>query len=443
MSMEANMATNQIEAKTLVPNIESRTPVTAIVVIICWLTILAEGYDLGIYGAVLPAMLEAKEWGLTAALAGIIGSYALLGMLIGSLLVGVLTDFIGRKQTLILNLALFSITMGLAATAPSAEMFGFYRFIGGLGIGGVIPSVSALTIEYSPVKHRSFLYVLMYTGYPIGGVLGALLSMTLIAEYGWKLLFWIGVLPILFIPFIIKLLPESINYLLAHNREDEARQIAQRYRITLVETDAVTVTDPASKSRWNVITDLFSQKNVRATAFFWITYFMGFLMVYGLNTWLPKIMKQAGYPLGSSISFLLVFNLTAAIGALVAGAAADRFGSRRVISISYLLAALSTGLLSIKSGVLLVYALVGIAGFGTIGSTMVLASFVSNYYPSHNRATALGWAVGFGRVGAIMGPMLGGFLLTMQIDFVWNFLTFSIAGLVASLAILFIPSKQG
>lgn len=172
---------------------------------------LAEGYDLGIYGAVLPALMEDNSWTLSAAQAGVIGSYALFGMLIGAVCVGTISDIIGRKKTLIICLTLFSILMGFAAMASTPEMFGLFRFLGGLVLGGVIPTVSALTIEYSPVKQRSMMYAIMYSGFAAGGVWGALLSMFFLQSHGWRLLFWVGAMPSLIVPFIIKFLPESIG----------------------------------------------------------------------------------------------------------------------------------------------------------------------------------------------------------------------------------------
>ena len=148
---------------------------------------------------------------------------------------------------------------------------------------------------------------------------------------------------------------------------------------------------------------------------------MGMFLIYGLNTWLPQMMRQAGYPLGSSLSFLLMLNITAAIGALFAGAIADRIGAKIVISISYLMAAICIGLLTIKPSVTIIYLLIGLAGIGSVGITQILNAYVTQYFPSHIRATSLGWGLGLGRVGAIAGPILVGIIMTMQYDLVWNF----------------------
>ncbi|ARO16394.1 MFS transporter [Bacillus tropicus] len=425
------------------PHLESTetifsSSITKLVVFICWLAILADGYDLGIYGAVLPKLLEDKSWALSPAHAGTIASYALFGMFIGAILVGTITDLIGRKWTLICCLALFSITMGLAAIAPSPELFGIWRFIGGIGLGGVIPTASALTVEYSPKKRQSFIYALMFTGYPLGIVLGAILSMFMLEGFGWRTMFGIGMIPLLLIPFIIRYLPESIQFLLSRNRQEEVDQILNRFQIEFYAKNETHQT-PSNIRKKNGFLSLFSKEYIKATLLFWITYIMGMFLIYGLNTWLPQMMRQAGYPLGSSLSFLLMLNITAAIGALFAGAIADRIGAKIVISISYLMAAICIGLLTIKPSVTIIYLLIGLAGIGSVGITQILNAYVTQYFPSHIRATSLGW--GLGRVGAIAGPILVGIIMTMQYDLVWNFYLFSFAGLLAAISVFFIPTK--
>lgn len=427
------------------PHLESTetifsSSITKLVVFICWLAILADGYDLGIYGAVLPKLLEDKSWALSPAHAGTIASYALFGMFIGAILVGTITDLIGRKWTLICCLAPFSITMGLAALAPSPELFGLSRFIGGIGLGGVIPTASALTVEYSPKKRQSFIYALMFTGYPLGIVLGAILSMFMLEGFGWRTMFGIGMIPLLLIPFIIRYLPESIQFLVSRNRQEEVDQILNRFQIEFYAKNEIHQT-PSNIRKKNGFLTLFSKEYIKATLLFWITYIMGMFLIYGLNTWLPQMMRQAGYPLGSSLSFLLMLNITAAIGALFAGAIADRIGAKIVISISYLMAAICIGLLTIKPPVTIIYLLIGLAGIGSVGITQILNAYVTQYFPSHIRATSLGWGLGLGRVGAIAGPILVGIIMTMQYDLVWNFYLFSFAGLLAAISVFFIPTK--
>ncbi|MCQ6282631.1 aromatic acid/H+ symport family MFS transporter [Bacillus sp. EB600] len=408
---------------------------------ICFITILADGYDLGIYGAVLPSLLDYKPWALTPTHAGAIGGYSLFGMLIGAILIGTITDYLGRKWTLVISVTLFSLTMAGCAMATSPEVFGALRFIGGVGLGGVIPTASSLVVEYSPRHRRSLNYVLMFSGYSFGTVLGAVLSILLLQSYGWRVMFWIGALPILVVPIMIKSLPESVSYLLSRNKQEEADAICNRYQIDpSFFTEQIAT---GNEQENNSIKGLFSKKYFKATMFIWLTYIMGFYLVYGLNTWLPQIMRQLGYSLNSSLSFLLVMNLAASFGAIFASAIADRFGSKKIIAISYFLAALCASLLTVGAPpIALTYLLVGVTGFGSVGTTQVMNAFVSKYYPAQSRATGLGWGLGIGRIGAISGPILVGYLLSMKVNLIWSFYTFVIAGIIAVLGILLVPSKK-
>ncbi|WP_240327201.1 aromatic acid/H+ symport family MFS transporter [Burkholderia sp. IDO3] len=414
--------------------------VTVRVIALCFFAILAEGYDVGIYGAVLPALVDERAWGLTPTQFGVLGSYALIGMLVGAVLVGALSDVSGRKKTLIACIGVFSITMAWASLARTPAEFGWCRFIGGLGLGGVIPTASALTIEYSPVRRRSFNYALMYSGYALGGVLIALLSLWFVQESGWRALFRIGAFPLLAIPVMVWGLPESITFLRSRGRTREADELAARLGIVVLDQDSRASVSRAPRLIER-IGSLFGPFSIRATLLFWIAFFMGLLLIYGLNTWLPQMMRSAGYPLGSSLALLLALNLAAAIGSLVSGAAADRWGSRRVIGISYLIAACSIALLATRPGTLFTYALVGMAGVGSISTTLVMNAYVAKYFPPGVRATALGLALGFGRLGAIAGPLLGGVLVSHHVSVASCFHVFAAAGVIAALAVFLIRDR--
>ena len=172
------------------------------VVAICFLTIVCDGYDLIVYGSVLPSLLAEPGWGIGPAEAGAIGSYALAGMLIGALAAGTLTDAVGRRKIVLVGIVWFSVAMGLCALAPSAGMLGLFRFLAGLGLGGVLPSAIALTVEYAPRGRRQLYNALMFAGYSVGGVLAAVLALVLVADQGWRIMFWIGVMPLWTLPLM-------------------------------------------------------------------------------------------------------------------------------------------------------------------------------------------------------------------------------------------------
>lgn len=418
--------------------------ISLLVIICCWFVIFIEGYDLVIYGVVLPKLMNANEWGLSSKQAGVIGSYALLGMFVGSVLGGFFSDKWGRKPILIISLLFMSIMMMLTAMTTSVVAFGTYRFFAGLGIGGVVPAASALTTEYSPIKYRSTFFVLMYSGFAVGGVCAATFGVLMLEEFGWRPLFWIGALPILLIPFLMKYLPESIRFLQMSNQKKRAQELITRYNLS-VDDELIARDESPVQSHQNQgvqKNSIFSSVFLKNTIIFSLIYIMAFLLIYGMNTWLPQIMREAGYPLNSSITFLLVFNFAAIIGGIFAGRLADIFSPKLVISSAYLLAALSIYLLSLNHHIVIMYFLVAIAGFGTTGSTFVLASFVMKQYNASNRASALGTASAIGRFGAVLGPILVGVLLDLNFNYKISFYVFSVIAIIAAITILLITSWQ-
>ena len=412
------------------------------VVAICFASIVFDGYDLIVYGTVVPALLEYRDWDLTAVEAGAIGSYALIGMLFGAMMVGTITDIVGRRKIMLICISWFSLFMGLCALAPSPELLGLFRFIAGLGLGGVVPTAIALTIEYAPPYRRSFTNALMFSGYSVGGILAALLAIPLLPAFGWRLMFAIGLAPlVLIVPLAYKFMPESASFLVANGRREEAEELARRYGISL--DPEASSTSPDETSTWkDKLGALFSRSYAVATGLFWISCFIGLLLVYGLNTWLSQIMLEAGYPLGSALSFLLVLNLGAILGTPLAGAAADRFGSKAVTSVGFLVAAASIALLSVHPPLWAIYGLVALAGVGSVGTTIIVNAYTARYYPADRRATALGWSLAFGRLGAILGPLYGGYVIAStasQLGFEWNFYAFAIPALLGTLVVLLMP----
>lgn len=413
---------------------------TGMVLFACWLAILAEGYDVGVLGAVLPALAEYKEWSLTPLELGGLGAYALVGMLFGALFMGTLSDIIGRKRMLLLAMLIFTVTQAGAALAPTPEIFGIFRLLGGLGMGGIIPIAAALTIEYSAPRKRSLNYGIMYSGYSLGIVAAALVAMALLPALGWRWVIAVGVLPVVLLPLIAWILPESLEYLVSKGRISEAKALAARQNIP--DYEPVAPPAPTGKIPWReVMASMFSGKYLRSTIFFWISLFCGMVLVYGLNTWLPQIMRSAGYDLGSSLTFLLVFSLASAAGGLVLGFLADRYGQKKILVIFYLLGAGGILLLMFPNNMFVNLCLVAFAGIGSISTSLVLTGYIADYYPSAQRATATGWALSFARVGAISGPIIGGWIAATGISFEFNFVFFALIGAVAAIAVALIPRR--
>ncbi|HLU56722.1 MAG TPA: aromatic acid/H+ symport family MFS transporter [Pseudonocardia sp.] len=410
-----------------------------VVVAICSAAIIVDGYDLIVYGTVVPTLVDGSAgWVLGPAEAGRIGAYALIGMLIGAMLIGTITDLVGRRRVMLGCIAWFSTAMALAAAAPTVELFGFARFVAGLGLGGVVPTAIALTIEYAHPRHRSTTNAIMFSGYSIGGIVASLTAIAAIPALGWRSMFWIGaVLGWLLLPVAWRLLPESANYLLARGREAEAAELAARYDLVLEKAPERSGTGPVA-----AFASLFARQFLRGTLVFWLGTGVGLLLVYGLNTWLAQIMREAGYPLGSALAFLLVLNFGAILGTPLLGVVADRIGSKPVTAGMFAVAALCIFLMSIPLPSVLLFALVAIAGACTIGTTVLVNAYTANFYPAHMRATGLGWALGVGRLGAICGPIYGGAVMASGWGLEANFYAFALPAVLGALAMLVVPGGR-
>ncbi|NMG42699.1 MFS transporter [Aromatoleum toluvorans] len=399
----------------------------------CALIIIFDGYDLVIYGVVLPVLM--KEWNLTPIQAGTLGSYALFGMMFGALIFGPMSDRFGRKKVIAVCVTLFSLFTFINGFARDVTEFAVCRFIAGLGIGGVMPNVVALMTEYSPKKLRTTLVAIMFSGYSVGGMLSAGLGIYLIPSFGWSSVFFIAGLPLLLLPVILYLLPESIGFLLHSNRDREAAILLARVEGSFVPQPGDRYDFPTGKTGHVPLVALFKHGRALSTVMFWVAFFMCLLMVYALASWLPKLMTQAGYGLGSSLSFLLVLNLGAIFGAVGGGVVADRLHLKTVLMIFFVIGAFSISLLGYKSPTEVLYVLVALAGATTIGSQILLYAYAAQFYPMAIRSTGIGWASGVGRSGAILGPIVGGTLLAMAMPLHFNFLFFAIPGAIAALAV--------
>ncbi|MFP3552517.1 MFS transporter [Paraburkholderia sp. SIMBA_049] len=408
---------------------------TYLVLVLCFLTIVAEGYDIGVMGTIVPSLLADPAWKLTPMQIGAMGSAALFGTLFGSYIISVISDLVGRKLLLISCVVLFSLSMLGAAWAPSPSFFSVSRFIGGLGLGGVISAAAALTVEYSPTEKRNLNFALMYSGYSIGALLSAVIGIAFLSSQGWRFVVALGASPLLAVPFLIKLLPESLDFLLARGDDARAQRLASRLGIKLSAPHRNTDTAVSKPSLGAVFSEVFSQQNFWTTICLWVAQVAAVLVIYGLGTWLPQLMRKLGYDLGSSLSFLAVFMLSSALGGILIGRISDRIGARKTIVGGYLIGALAVAGLTMKGSLVMNYLLVALAGFGSIGVAMVQLGFIANYYRAHARASATGWAVGIGRFGAMAGPMVGAYLATLNVDVKWNFFAFAASALVAATAI--------
>ncbi|MFB7651003.1 MULTISPECIES: MFS transporter [unclassified Streptomyces] len=399
------------------------TRLALLVVGLCWLAVLFDGLDMFIYGSVLPHMLEEKALGITSGQAGDLGSYATFGMLVGALTAGTVADRIGRKKLMVSCVALFSLASGLCAVADGVTVFGLGRTLAGVGLGGLLPTAISMVSDYAPRGRGALVIGLLMTAHHAGGILSAYVALWIVEPLGWRAAFWVCVVPLLFVPVLLRYLPESLSFLVAQGRTDRAHELAARYDVELPAAPASS----ATTARWENLANLFRGREWIQTLLYWLASFGGLLLVYGVATWLPTLMRNEGYELGSALTFVVLFNLGGIVGMLVAGRASDRFGAPRISAIWFALTACGVFLLSVHMPSALTYVVVFLTGvFLNSAQTMIYATVSIGSAPA-NRATAVGWTSGMGRFGAVFGPWLGGQLLAANKGD-WGFTAFALAG---------------
>ena len=191
------------------------------------------------------------------------------------------------------------------------------------------------------------------------------------------------------------------------------------------------------------IMGLFKGNRALSTVAFWLTFFCSLLMVYGLNTWLPKLMIQAGYGFNSSLTFLIALQSGAVIGILALSNLCEKYGSKKILVPAYIAGAIALTLLGFGGNTVVVFILVAIAGAATTGTQVLIQAYATAFYPADMRSTGIGVASGVGRLGGMMGPIIGGFLLTLTLPNYMNFMVFAVAGIVAAVALMIIKDKYG
>lgn len=405
------------------------------VVSLCAAALVFDGYDLVVYGTVVPVLLaDPNQLGaLTPERAGTLGSYALIGVLVGALAAGVVGDRIGRRKVMLVNIAWFSVGMAITATTQSVATFGLFRFFTGIGVGALVATVGAMVAEFAPQGQRNRYNAIVYSGIPAGGVLAALTAITFGDNLGWRGLFWIGALPIvILLPLALFFLPESSKWLVARGRFAEAEALSLRTGIP------VPAPEPVLEEKVG-FPALASRRFAFPTALLGLMSFAGLLLTYGLNTWLPQIMGEQGFDKNSSLTFLLVLNLAAIVGGLLASYAADRVGAKRVVASTFVLASVSLVLLPFQMPAAVLFAAVALAGVGTIGTQVLIYGLVSNYYPTTARAAGVAWCAGFGRLGGIVGPIIGGVLVGAGVGGSTAFQLFAGISLLGAMVTLLVP----
>jgi MFS transporter, AAHS family, 4-hydroxybenzoate transporter len=408
------MATNAVPRVVDVQEFIDAQPLSrlqTLLLVLCFLVVAIDGFDTAIIGFIAPAIRA--EWGLQIARLGPLFAAGLFGLMVGAFASGPLADRHGRKTLLIVSMFVFGGASLVSAFSNGLQSLTWLRFLTGVGLGGAMPTTITIASEYCPKARRSSLVTLMFCGFTIGSATGGFIASHVLPSYGWRaLLVGGGVAPLLLVPLLVWVLPESVRYLVMKgDAQDRVARVLGRIAPNANLRGAVFV--GAVPPAVSPVRQLFGGGLFAGTLLLWLSFFMSLLIVYLLTNWMPTLIQQtSGASLAGAARLAAMFQLGGTIGAIVVGRLMDRFEPHGVLCGVYLAGAASVILISISTTTPAVMTFaVSAAGLCVSGGQVGANALSAAFYPTPYRATGVSWANGVGRSGSIVGSLLGGILL--------------------------------
>lgn len=381
--------------------------------VLCAVCLVVDGFDVQSMGYVAPAIVD--DWHVAKASLGPVFGAGLLGMLLGSLGFSLAADRLGRRPVLIAATAFFAACMFATSLAQDLDQLLVLRLVAGVGLGGIMPQAMALAGEYAPRRARITVMMLVSCGFTVGAVLGGLVTAALVSALGWRAVFVVGgVVPLVIAAAMVRWLPESIWFLVLKRRGlDRARGWLRRIDPSAPIGEGTELRVPEPDRGGVTPVQLFHDGRALGTVLLWVINFTNLLNLYFLSQWLPTVLRSGGFTTERAVLAATLLQVGGVLGTLALGRLVDWRGFGFLAGAFALAAAAILAIGQARAGGLLLPAIF-VAGFCVIGGQPAVNSLAASYYPTGLRSTGIGWSLGIGRFGSILGPVLGGYLIGLS-----------------------------
>jgi AAHS family 4-hydroxybenzoate transporter-like MFS transporter len=382
---------------------------------LCALCMIMDGFDVQALGYVAPAIIQ--EWGIAPALLGPVFGASNFGVLVGQLSFTMLADKIGRRPVLIGGTVFFAVMTLATAMVTSIPQLLIVRFIAGAGLGSIIPNATALIGEFSPRHVRVMLVTWIGIGFTVGAAIGGFLAAWMIPNFGWRSVFYFGgAVPLVLAVLMYTWLPESLKLMVLKGGDSAyVAKWLKRIRPELPVTAATRFTVQEEKKGGVPVVHLFRDGRAAATILLWIVNFMNLLNLYSLASWLPTVVRGAGYSTSTAVLVGTTLQVGGTFAPFLFAWLVVRRGFVPVLTITYVIGTIAIALIGQPAlSLAMLVAVVFVAGGCVVGSQPTLNALSATFYPTYLRSTGLGWALGIGRAGSIVGPVVAGWLISLQ-----------------------------
>lgn len=401
------------------------------IMVLCGAMVFLDGFDTQALGYVAPSLSAA--WKLERGALGPVFSAGLFGIMVGALAGGPIADVVGRRKVILAACLWFGALSLATVFAADLTQLMLLRFLTGLGLGAAMPNAIALVSEFSPGRRRASMVMIMFCGFSLGAALGGVAAGFLVPQYGWASVFWVGgIAPLVFAPFLVAALPESIRFLAARdNRHASIPPILTRLGVTPPEGAEFVIAE--EKARGFSVVQLFGERRGLATLLLWLIFFMSLLDLYLLASWLPTVINGMGLSVTTAVFISSLFQIGGTTAPPLLGLTIDRVGFFGVLVGVFLASACAIATLGFVGSDTAPLALaVFVAGFCVVGGQGTANGLAASIYPTVVRGTGVGWALGIGRIGSILGPAIGAAMLVQKLDRSSIFLVSAVPALIAA-----------